>query len=151
VAPQQIIQPLNEAISVTKMDKAIESLDKQLKEVQEHDRMTFLEAASFLMEVNDSKEVGVYIENNGPGPAYLTQLRIYVDGKQLTGTSDIWKTWRSARNGPASRSRSVSRTSSTSAGASIRNPSTPTRRRRKRVRSAAWLPVAGIWPRWPCA
>jgi hypothetical protein len=84
---------LRVASDSTDMKRAVTSLEQQLQETTEHDRMMALEAAAFLMEVNDDKEVGIYIENNGPGPAYLRELKIYVNGKRLKGTSEIWKAW----------------------------------------------------------
>lgn len=81
-----------------KTNSEFEVLEGQLKEAREHDRMLAQEATSFLLDLNSTQEIGIYVENNGQGPAYLRQLKVYVDGRLLKGTSEIAKTWQQAKS-----------------------------------------------------
>lgn len=72
---------------------SIVTAQEQIRETRENDRKGAQMAASFLTETNDVGEVGIYIENNGLGPARLDWLRIYVDSKPVNSTSEVWRLW----------------------------------------------------------
>jgi hypothetical protein len=66
-----------------------EAANGQLKEASKHDRLSLMPAVNFLNEGKNSDRVGIYVENNGIGPARLSNFRVYLDDKLLDGTESL--------------------------------------------------------------
>jgi hypothetical protein len=70
-------------------------------ESREHDKISVQPRLEFSLVANQNlPEVGIYIENNGLGPAFLADMRIYLDGRRVGGWNDLANTVEAETNSP---------------------------------------------------
>jgi hypothetical protein len=70
-------------------------------ESREHDKISVQPRLEFSMVANQNMpEVGIYIENTGLGPAFVADMRIYLDGRRTGGWNDLANTAQAEANSP---------------------------------------------------
>jgi hypothetical protein len=70
-------------------------------ESRQHDKISVQPRLEFSMAGDqNAPEVGIYIANNGLGPAFLTGMRIYLDGVRMSGWNDVANKTQAEANSP---------------------------------------------------